>query len=322
MAWYAGVDLGATNIKAVVGDDAGLVVDRTRRRTPRGPDGDAVSEAVVETLADAVADANLTPGDIAGIGVGSFGPLDTASGAVQHPANLPETVEGIPLVGPLRERFDADIRLHNDAVAGVIGERFYADSTPADMAYLTISSGIGAGVTVDGVVLSGWDGNAAEVGHTVVEPDGLRCGCGVCGHWEAYCSGNNIPQHARHIYESETPSVETDLDLSSVTARDVYEAARTDPLASATVEQCARYNALGVANLIHAYAPLVVYVGGAVARHNPEQVVEPLRERVPELVMANVPDIRPTTLGDEAVVRGALASALTAGTGDRAKLRA
>jgi len=314
MSWYVGVDLGATNIKAVVGDERGAVVSRARRRTPRGPDGEAVSAALVAAVSEALDHAGVDPEEVAACGVGSIGPLDTAAGEVGPSANLAERIDRVPLVAPLADLLDAEVTLVNDADAGVIGERFYADRAPDDMAYLTISSGIGAGVAVDGHVLSGWDGNAAEVGHDTVEVGGLECGCGVPGHWEAYCSGNNIPRHARYVYEME--EVTTDLPLDDIEARDVFAAAGSDPLADRVLERIRRFNAAGVADLVHAYAPLVVYVGGAVARNNPEQVVEPIRERLPDLVMANVPDVRLTSLGDEAVVRGALAAALTADTGE------
>ncbi|AEN06734.1 ROK family protein [Halolamina sp.] len=319
MAWYGGVDLGATNVKAAVGDDAGVVVGQAERPTPTGPDGDAVGAAVVETLVDAAADGGVAPNELVAVGVGSVGPLDSAAGAVVDSANLPAGIEHVPLVDPLEERFGAEVTLHNDAVAGVIGERFYADRTPADMAYVTISSGIGAGVTVDGNVLSGWDGNAAEVGHWMVEPGGLPCGCGVDGHWEAYCSGNNIPQHARHIHETESIETRLPLDSPEFDASTLFAAAGEDPLADRTIEACAEYNAVGIADLVHAYAPLVVHIGGAVATNNPELVVKPLRERVPELVMSNVPEITLTQLADRVVVRGALAAAITTDAGDRTK---
>lgn len=319
MAWYAGVDLGATNIKAVVGDDRGTVVSRARRRTPRGPDGDAVADAMRAAVTEALDAADVAPESVVGCGVGSLGPLDTAAGEVGRSANLGVGIDRVPLTAPLSNLLDADVTLVNDADAGVIGERFYADRSPDDMVYLTVSSGIGAGVAVDGHVLSGWDGNAAEVGHTTVEIGGLECGCGVAGHWEAYCSGNNIPRHARYVYETE--AVSTDMTLDDIEARDVFAAAGSDPLADRVLGRIREFNAAGVADLVHAYAPLVVYVGGAVARNNPEQVVDPLRERLPELVMANVPDIRLTSLGDEAVVRGALAAAITSGTGERSPVR-
>ena len=316
-AWYAAVDLGASNIKAVVGDGEGTVVSRARRRTPRGPDGDAVADAMVAATRAALDDAGVAPTAVARCGVGSIGPLDKAAGQLGRSANLGPNVDRVPLAEPLGELLDAEVTVVNDANAGVIGERFYADRSPDDMAYLTISSGIGAGVAVDGRVLSGWDGNAAEVGHDTLEVGGITCGCGAEGHWEAYCSGTNIPRHARYVHETE--GVPTELPLDEIDAKDVFDAADEDPLADRVIERMQAFNAAGIADLVHAYAPLVVYVGGAVARNNPERVVDPVRERLPELVMTNVPELRLTSLGDEAVVRGALAAAITAT--DRSQLR-
>jgi len=315
---YAGVDLGATNVRAVVADDEGTVRGQDRRSTPRDS-GIAVTEAVLEALRSACDAGGVAPGGIRAVGVGSIGPLDLAEGAVENPANLPN-VEWIPLTGPLGNLVDGPIHLHNDTNAGVIGERFHADRNPDDMAYLTISSGIGAGVCVDGHVLSGWDGNAGEVGHITVDHEGrMTCGCGIDGHWEAYCSGNNIPRYARHLHT--TLEVETDLPLADLDAADVFAAAGRDPLADVVIDRLAKWNALGLAAVVHAYAPLVVYVGGAVALRNTELVLDPIRERLGDLVMSNIPEVRLTTLGDDVVVKGALASAMTEGTGDRRLLK-
>jgi len=317
MAWYAGVDLGATKIRAVVGDEEGRVAGRSQRRTPEGPDGDAVAEAVVDCLLTAASDAEIDPEEIAGCGVGSIGPLDTAAGVMGDSPNLADRIERVPLVDPIANRLDAVVSLHNDATAGVIGERFYADDAPPNMAYLTISTGVGAGVAVDGEVLSGWDGNAAEIGHWLVDPDGLTCGCGVDGHWEAYCSGSNIPDYARFLHESEGVPTDLPLDAEEFDAPTLFATAADDPLADRVIDACVDYNAAGVANLVHAYAPEVVSIGGAVARNNPELVVEPLRDRVPPLVMSQPPKTRLPSLGDETVARGTLAAALTEGAGQR-----
>ncbi|MFB6156936.1 MAG: ROK family protein [Haloferacaceae archaeon] len=320
MVRYVGVDLGATNVRAVVADGTAAVLGRASRGTPRGPTGVAVTEAVLATVREACAAAGTDPADVAAGAVGSVGPLDLAGGTVDGPANLPDAVDRVPLTGPLGNLLDADVRLHNDAVAGVIGERFFSDRTPDDMVYLTVSSGIGAGVAIDGHVLSGWDGNAGEVGHMVVDPSGrMRCGCGRAGHWEAYCSGDNLPSYAAELHDGESTALAVgDPDL---TAADIYALAGEDGFADRVLDAVARWNAIGVTNLVQAFAPLVVYVGGAVALNNPKAVLDPVRERLPDLAFANVPDLRLTTLGDDAVVLGALASAMTDGTGDRARLR-
>jgi len=322
MAYYAGVDLGATNVRAAVADGDGAVVSVHRADTPRGPNGIAVTEAVLSCLREACAAAGVDPGEIEAAGIGSIGPLDLAEGVIDGPANLPDAVGRIPLTGPVGQLVDSDrVYLHNDTVAGVIGERFYSDRNPDDMVYLTISSGIGAGVCVDGEVLSGWDGNAGEVGHMVVDPRGRRtCGCGHDGHWEAYCSGNNIPEYAAML-AADDPGLDTalPLDAADFSAADVFEYAGQDAFADHVVEQVAHWNTLGVTNVVQAYAPLVVYVGGAVALNNEELVVDPIRERLQGTVFNNVPDVQLTNLGDDVVLKGAIASALTGGTGDRSR---
>lgn len=322
MAYYAGVDLGATNVRAVVADEEGSILGVDQRLTPQASSGIAVTEAVLDAVRAACRDAGIDPERVHAVGIGSIGPLDLAHGAVVDPANLPDEIDRIPVTGPLAELVDTDrLYLHNDTVAGVIGQRFYSDRNPDDMVYLTISSGIGAGVCIDGHVLRGWDGNAGEVGHLVVDPDGrMTCGCGKDGHWEAYCSGANIPAYAERIYEETSVSTELPVGDPGFEAADVFDRADVDRLADCVIDRVADWNAIGVVNIVHAYAPLVIYVGGAVALNNPELVVDPIRDRIDELVMTNVPDIELTPFGDEVVVRGAVASALTEGTGDRMRL--
>ncbi len=320
--YYVGVDLGATNVRAVVGDGSATVLGTDARGTPRGPNGIAVTEAVLSVVRGACADAQIDPSEAVAAGIGSIGPLDLAAGVVLGPSNLPDTVERIPLVGPVSQLLSTDeVHLHNDTNAGVIGERFHSERNPDDMVYLTVSSGIGAGVAVDGTVLSGWDGNAGEVGHMTLDPHGfMTCGCGHDGHWEAYCSGNNIPAYARELHEEDPVETVLPIEDPDFSAVDVFAAAGEDTFADHVIDQLAHWNAMGLANVIHAYAPLVVSVGGAVALNNPDRILDPVREKLADMVFINVPEIRLTELGDDVVVKGALASAITGGTGDHSRL--
>ncbi len=321
MAYYAGVDLGATKIKAAVADGPGSILAQDRRLTPQGPRGIDVTEAVLRSLRTTCSEVGITPDRLRAVGVGSFGPFDMAEGMVVNPTNLPESVDRIPLVGPIRQLVGSQaVYLHNDTTAGVIGERFTARRNPDDMVYVTFSTGIGAGITVDGEVLDGWDGNAGEVGHFLVDPDReLMCGCGIPGHWEAYASGSGIPRYARHLATQDDAWMDTELpvDEEGFDASTVFEYLGEDPLADHVVAKVGEWNCIGIANIVHAYAPLVVSVGGAVALHNEEAILGPLRSELDDIIMSNVPEIRLTALGDDVVVRGALASAMTGGTGDR-----
>lgn len=315
MATYLGVDLGATTVRAVVGDRAGRIAGAHRTRTPTTT-GVAVTEAVLDAVRAACADADVAPSTVVAAGIGAAGPLDPGAGAVVDPPNL-TGVEHVPLVGPLETLCSTGrVTLHNDATAAVVGERFFGDDGE-NLVYLTISTGIGAGAVVDGNVLSGWDGNAAEMGHVTVDPEGRRpCGCGGSGHWEAYCSGANVPDYARDLHAGEATALP--LDAPDFDAAAVFEAASNgDSFAASVVDRMAGWNAIGVATLVHAYAPRTVVVGGGVARNHPDRVLDPVRERLPDLVVTNVPELRLTRFGAEAVVRGALASAITGGTGEK-----
>lgn len=318
MAAYLGIDLGATTIRAVVGDRAGRVEGTHHRPTPQGPTSVAITDAVLDTVRDACADAGVDARDIVAAGVGAVGPLDRDAGATVDPANIAD-VGRIPLIGPLGTVLSTDrITLHNDATAGAIGERFFGDGEE-NLVYLTLSTGIGAGAVVDGHVLVGWRGNAAEVGHVTVDPDdGRPCGCGGTGHWEAYCGGANVPGYARDRYDGEETRL--DFDDPDLDAAAVFDAdAAGDGFARRVVDRIGRWNALGVATVVHAYAPQVVAVGGGIARNNPDRVLEPIRDHLPEHVqVATTPEIRLTDEDGDAVVRGALASAITGGTGDPA----
>ena len=311
-ARYAGLDVGATNTRAVVADSGGKLHGRARRRTPQA-DGRTVTAAVVRTLREACEDAAVGPEDLVSVGVGTLGPVDTDAGAVVEPPNLP--AERIDLADPLVGATGADVHLRNDAIAGVVGERRFTDA-PVNTVYLTISSGVGAGACVDGNVLSGWRGNAAEMGHVVVDTEGtMTCGCGGAGHWEAYAGGENVPGYARHLHETEDIETTLDLDAESLHAPAVFAAdGRGDPLGETVVERLVRWNTLGVAALVHAFAPELVSIGGAVALENSERVVDPVRERLPDLLATEPPELRVTPLGEDVVVRGALALVLPDGT--------
>ena len=323
MRYYAGVDLGASNVRVIVGTGEIEMIGTARDRTPQGPAGIDVTEGVLDAVRAACEDAGVAPEQLESLGIGSFGPFDLAEGMIVNPANLPDTVEQIPLTGPLGALIDSDhVYLHNDTTAGVIGERFHSARNPDDMVYLTISTGIGAGIAVDGHIMSGWDGNAGEVGHFAIDPAGrLTCGCGRDGHWEAYTSGAGIPRYTRWLANNEASHLETDLPLDSpdFTAVDVFAAKGQDPLADHVIERVGEWNALGVANVVHAYAPLVISIGGAVALNNESAILDPLTESLEGLVMSNVPQIQLTSLGEDVVLQGALASAMTAGTGDRSR---
>jgi len=301
----AGVDLGATNVRVAIGGPDGALYGYAKRDTPTSDSGLEIAESVADTFEAACADGECAVRDVEGTGIGSLGPLDPDEGAVVDPPNLPG-VERVPLVETLENLTGSEVSLYNDAAAGALGVAEASPDAPRNLVYVTMSTGIGAGAIVDGTLLVGERGNAAEVGHIVVDTASrLQCGCGGEGHWEAFAAGSNIPRYARHLASDR--DLETSLSLDTLDAAEVF-AADDDPLARAVVEGVGDVNALGVAATVHAYDPAVVFLGGAVAVNNPEAVLTPIRERLPDLVVTTAPEVRITPLGDRTVVTGALAA--------------
>jgi len=313
--WFVGVDLGGTNIRVAVGDRRRGVLGKASETTEkrRGPKG--VTDQIVRMISS-LRYSDFSSERIRGICIGSAGPLDLRRGGVAHPVNLPW--EYIPLVEPLREAFHVPVCLLNDCVAAVVGERTFGASKGLDnIVYVTISTGISGGAYVDGHLLIGKDGNAHEIGHMTVDLEGrLQCGCGSRGHWEAYCSGLNIPKYVRLLLEDEGEAAEgsllmrmTENNAENITAKIVYEAARTgDEFSKRLVERIGELNAIGFANIVNIYDPEVIVVGGAVTLSNQDLVLEPIRRLIGKYVVNRLPEIRMTVL-DDTVLYGAIASA-------------
>ena len=321
MTCYLGVDVGGTTIAAALADgDTGVAGGRTtgsellgeaETETP-ATGSRAVTDAVLDTVGRACAAAGREPPDVAAAAVGCVGPLDREAGAIDGPANVGGS-EPITLVEPLRDRLETDdVALYNDATCGALAE--YAAASVENLVYLTLSTGIGAGVIADGAVLGGADGNAGEVGHTTVDPEGrMRCGCGGAGHWEAYAGGANVPRYAEWIHREESVETALPVGTGALTAADVFDAAGEDELANRVVERVGRWNAIGVANVVQAFAPETVVIGGGVAVNNPDAVLGPIRRGVPDRVLFDAAEIRLTEFGGEVVLYGAVRAATEGG---------
>jgi len=211
------------------------------------------------------------------------------------------------------------IYLLNDCISAVVGEKFFgAGKNHENLAYVTISTGIGGGVYVDGHLLMGEDRNAAEIGHfTIDHEEALLCGCGKRGHWQAYCSGKGIPDYVKLLLKEKKPEElqgcllqdANDRDRFDITARTLYDAAKADdPICKDLVERIGVLNAIGFACVVDAYDPSLITVGGAITLNNTALVVDPIRQHVEEHTRNRAPDIIITPLGEDIVLFGALAT--------------
>lgn len=313
MGWVLGIDIGGTNlvVGAVAADGSLVVGDHARPTNPgRGPD--AIIEDLVEMTDHTRAElAQHTPGGrLIGVGIGAPGPLDTERGIVLLTPNLGWV--NMPLRDRVAAALELPAHLDNDANCAVLGESWVGAAQGGRYVIgVTIGTGIGGGIVIDGTVHHGASDCAGEIGHMTIDMDGRRCGCGNYGCLEAYASGPAIAMRAIEQVASGAESILTELvggDLDRVTAQTVYHAATLgDELAREVVRATAQYLGAGLANLVNVFNPDLVVIAGGVTQAG-DRLFEPLRRAVAQRAFKPAVEacqIVPGTLGGLAGVYGA-----------------
>lgn len=291
MAVALGVDLGATNLRFAVIDSVGEALFEDRQPTP------VVRDEVVPLLRQEILSVRERFPELCGVGIG-------VAGVVHEDTVTSNNLSWDRL--PLREELGIDdlpVRVENDINAAALGEwSFGAARGTANAILLTVSTGIGAGIIMDGRLYRGSHGTAGEVGHTVVDLNGLLCGCGRRGCWEMIASGTAHVRRIREAFQNGTwPNL-----TSAPTPAEVTERARHgDKAAYALIRHTARYVAIGIANLVNVYNPEAIILTGGFAANNWDLIEEYVRSEVREQSLAPAVELTLGQLGDSAGVVGA-----------------
>ena len=316
--YWIGIDLGGTWVRVVLSDGQGNFLLKARERVDASS-AMAISGQMIRLSRFLCDKLGHNMKCVNGVGIAAKGPLKQDEGVLIHPATL--KFDRIPLTEPISEKLSVPSCLINDAAGAALGERVFGAAKGIDnFAYITISTGIGCGAMVNGTLLLGKDGNAHEAGHIVIDYDGrLTCGCGKRGHWEAYCSGSNIPNFIKmKMKNMPNETIKTSLlfektraDLSKLTASDLFAAAKEgDELSIDLVKEIGRLNAVGLASVINVYDPSLVTIGGTVTLKNKKMIMSPIKEHVKDYIINRLPKIMVTPLGDDIGLYGAVATAM------------
>jgi glucokinase len=259
MATVLALDVGGTKLAAAVVDDAGRILGRGRVPSPTGTDPELLYEALLACAAAALRGADVTPGDLDGIGVAAAGPMVWPSGEVS-PLNMPAW-RGFPLRKRLAEEFASDrVLIHNDAVGLTVGEHWKgAGAGTSNLLGITVSTGVGGGLILDGHLYHGFSGNAGHVGHVVVELDGPPCACGGRGCLEAIASGPNSVRHALDDGWRPRPGVIADgvaLAAAAVAGDEIAlrQVARAGRAVGTAIASCANLLDLEVAAIVGGFS--------------------------------------------------------------------
>lgn len=244
------------------------------------------------------------------LSVAAPGPTNPENGIVYRAPNI--GWENVPLAEILQQRFQTPVALGNDANMAALGEwRFGAGQGHDNLLYMTISTGIGGGVILNGKLLLGWRGLASELGHITVLPDGPLCSCGQRGHLEAVASGTGIASYIREQVTSGRPSSLSLLTAPS--ARDVARAAAEgDRLALEALERSGTFIGRALADYCHVFNPSIIVLGGGVSSAG-APLMEPLKKALFEAVISpeytNNLTVTRASLGDDVGLLGALVQA-------------
>ncbi len=312
----AGVDLGGTKILVgIVGPDH-AILGRAKRPTPADAGGPAIVSAIVDAIDQALLQAGLVRGDLAGVGIGSPGPIDQHSGVIRFSSNL--NVIDWPLGPELSGAIGLPTLLRNDVRVGGYGEfRLGAGRGFRNVLVAFVGTGIGGCTIIDGKVVEGATGNAGEIGHIIVKAHGPTCGCGRQGCLEALSSRTAITRRIHKAVkrgESSILALKVEKKSSKLKSGDLAAAVEAgDVVALREVDRAADFLGLAIGGLVNLFGPEIVIIGGGVTEALGSNFVELIRASARKQILVDPEEtiqIVPAELGDDAGILGAALLAL------------
>lgn len=310
MKYYIGVDLGGTNIAAGLVNDEYKIVDVKKTKTLKERSAVEIEDDIASLVELLIADNDLTKNDIEWVGIGSPGTVNTDTGVVEYANNL--NWLNVPLGEYISSKTGIKTYVGNDANVAAFGEYMAGSAKGSKSAVMiTLGTGVGAGIIIDGKIYTGFNYAGAELGHTVIETDGLPCTCGRKGCFEAYSSATGLIKMVKDEIEANPNSIMKQManEIGHISGRIPFAANRKgDASANRVVNKYIKYLATGITNAINIFQPEILCIGGGVAGEG-EGLLLPLREIVSKEVYSRNSDsntkIVIATLGNDAGIIGA-----------------
>ncbi|MGB8225821.1 MAG: ROK family protein [Sedimentisphaerales bacterium] len=312
---YIGIDFGGTNIKIGCFSIDLKLLWKTSIPTDAQMGPPAVIDRMVDTIKEMAGQKNTPLETIKAIGIGSPGPAKYSEGILIRCANLPKFID-VPISKMLKDKLGKPVILENDANAACYGEFVAgAGKNIKNMVFFTLGTGIGGGIISDGKLLGGSNGNAAELGHIIVQMNGRLCTCGQRGCAEAYASATNTAKRAVEAIEAgaESSLKEVLKKNGQITCKDVYEhLAKGDELAKRITDETAEVLAVLCINALHCTEPKkIVFAGGMIAAGKPllDRIKYYFKQHIWKIKQEDSVEICFATVGEDAGIIGAAALA-------------
>lgn len=305
-----GVDLGGTNIAVGVVDENMKIIGRGKVKTRAPRPAAEIFDDIALAVDMAVKDAGISMDDVSVVGVGTPGSVNKSNGHIEFSNNL--EFDNVPAKEMLEERIGKTVFLDNDANCAALGEAVAGVGNGVEnFVAITLGTGVGSGIIVNGKIVVGVNYCAGEMGHMVISVDGKPCNCGRKGCWESYSSATALIAQTKEAMQNDPDSLMWKLagGIDSVSGRTAFDAMRQgDKTAAAVVDRYIYYLSVGICNVINALQPEIICIGGGIS-HEGDYLLKPLQKYVDEqrysIYAAKQTKIVAAQLGNDAGIFGA-----------------
>lgn len=280
---YVGVDIGGTNLKAGLVDESGVLLATQKMKVASIADDEGLAWTVASLVQELARTVNIPVSDVASVGVGVPGTVEIRSGSINYTCNLP--LRNVPLRKLFRRYLSIPLYIENDANCAALAEYLVgAGRDSKRFVTVTLGTGVGAGIVHNGKIYHGANGMAGEVGHMVIQRDGLPCPCGRRGCWEQYASATALKRLTTEALAAHPDSILAQVVAENegrVSGQSAFIAARRgDPVGQQVCDEYVDYLACGVVNVVNIFQPDTLAIGGGVSNEADEQLLLPVRQRV------------------------------------------
>ncbi len=309
--YRVGVDLGGTNIAVGVIDENYNIIGRGKLKTNVPRPAEEIMADIVKAVKMAVSDAGISLDEVESIGIGTPGNVNKEKGVIEYANNLYFNL--VPAVELINKLVDAKVYLENDANCAALGEAIAGVGKGRKLFIaVTLGTGVGGGIINDGKVMAGCNEAGGELGHMVIEMNGIPCNCGRIGCWEAYASATALVEQTQKAMLDHRDSKMWSLasgSLDNVNGRTAFDAMRAgDEWGCKVVEKYIEYVAVGTVNIINIFQPEMICFGGGICNEG-ETLLAPLRKHIEKFRYSRYSDTQTeicrAKLGNDAGIIGA-----------------
>lgn len=277
---YLGIDLGGTNIAVGLVNEDGKIIKKESTPTIKSRAYTEIVKDMARLCKNVVRKSGKTMDDVKAIGMGSPGTVDNSRGMVVYANNL--KMDHSPIAAELQKYINKPINIENDANAAAYGEYIAIGRKMKGFVFMTLGTGVGGGIIIDGQIYRGFNGAGAEIGHTSIVFNGKKCTCGKLGCLEMYASVTALKAQTRAIMNANPNSIMHDWEKKKgiISGRTAFECAKAgDKAAIEARDNYIRYVAEGISNMVNIFQPEMFVIGGGISREGDELLL-PIREFV------------------------------------------